>query len=113
VTSDSAAAFKFYSELFGWKIVQELDMGPMGTYRIFGLGDKQLGGMMDAPKGTSMPPSWIYYAETKDLEAAIGRATKKGAKVMNGPVEVPGGRMAQLTDPQGAMFALHQASPKA
>jgi len=112
MTSDSAAAFKFYSEIFGWKTLQEMDMGPMGTYRIYGIGEKQLGGMMTTPKGSPVPPMWLYYTETSDLDAAIGRATKRGAKVMNGPMDVPGGgRIAQLMDPQGAGFALHQ-SPK-
>lgn len=65
---------------------------------------------MTAPKGSPMPPMWIFYASTSDLDAAIGRATRKGGKVINGPMEVPGGgRIAQLTDPQGAVFALHQA----
>jgi predicted enzyme related to lactoylglutathione lyase len=113
MTSDSAAAFKFHSELFGWKIVQEVEMGPMGTYRVFGVGEKGIGGMMTTPKGSPMPPMWIYYIETADLDAAIGRATKKGAKVMNGPMNVPGGaRIAQLTDPQGAGFALHELEKK-
>src|SRR6266568_6359023 len=109
LTSDSAAASRFYSELFGWKILEEMDMGPMGTYRIFGVGERRLGGMMTTPKGAPMPPMWLFYASTSDLDAAIGRATKKGGKVMNGPMDVPGGgRIAQLTDAQGAAFALHQ-----
>jgi predicted enzyme related to lactoylglutathione lyase len=107
-TSDSAAAWRFYSELFGWKTLDEMDMGPMGKYRIFGIGDTRLGGMMKAPQGSPMPPMWLYYASTSDLDAAIRRATGKGGKVLNGPMDVPGGRIAQLTDPQGAMFALHQ-----
>ncbi len=112
MTSDTTAAFNFYSQIFGWKILQEMDMGAMGKYRIYGVGEKQLGGMMTTPKGVPMPPTWIFYAETSDLDAAIGRAKKKGATVMNGPMDVPGGgRIAQLTDPQGAVFALHQ-SPK-
>lgn len=114
LTSDSLAAFKFYSQLFGWKILDEMDMGPMGTYRVFGIGDKQMGGIMTTPKGNTTPPTWIYYTETPDLDAALERAKKRGAKVMNGPMEVPGGgRIAQLTDPQGAAFALHQAPKKA
>lgn len=113
VTSDSAAAFKFYSQIFGWKLLQEMDMGPMGTYRTFGVGDKQLGGMMTTPKGAPMPPMWLYYLETRDLDVAIGRATKKGAKITNGPMEVPGGgRIAQFMDPQGVAFALHQGPKK-
>jgi len=113
LTSDEGAAFKFYSELFGWKTLKEMDMGPMGTYRIYGIGDKQLGGMMTTPKGTPMPPMWLYYVETSDLDAALARATKRGVKVMNGPMDVPtGGRIVQLMDPQGAPFALHQAGKK-
>lgn len=113
LTTDSAAAFKFYSELFGWKISREIDMGPTGTYRVFGLGDKDFGGMMTMPKGSSMRPTWMYYAETSNLNAAVDRAKKRGAKVMNGPMEVPGGgHIAQLTDPQGAAFALHEAPRK-
>jgi uncharacterized protein len=111
LTSDSVAAFEFYAELFGWKILEEMDMGPMGKYRIFGVGEKRIGGMMTAPKDSRMPPMWLYYTETKDLDAALLRATKKGAKVMNGPMDVPGGgRIVQLMDPQGAAFALHQGS---
>jgi hypothetical protein len=114
LTTEPLAAVDFYSKIFGWKVIQEMDMGPMGTYRVFGIGDKQLGGMMTIPKGQPTPPMWLYYTEIPDLDAAVTRATKNGAKVMNGPMDVPGGgRIAQLMDPQGAAFALHQAPKKA
>jgi uncharacterized protein len=111
VTSDSSAAFEFYASIFGWKSIEAMDMGPMGTYRIFGLGEQRIGGMMTAPKGATMPPMWLYYvnfASFADLDAAIARATARGAKIVNGPMEVPGGaKIVQLMDPQGAAFALH------
>ena len=111
-TTDQGAGFRFYSELFGWKKISEMEMGPMGTYLIFGVGDKQMGGMMMQAKG-SPPPMWVYYTETANLDAAIARATKMGAKVLGGPMDVPGGgRVAQLMDPQGAAFALHQGPQK-
>jgi hypothetical protein len=113
MTSDNVAAFNFYSQIFGWKIVQEMDMGPMGTYRVFGIGETQIGGMMTIPKGSPMRPMWLYYTETAGLDAAVARATKNGATIMNGPMDVPGGgRIAQLMDPQGGAFALHQAPKK-
>ena len=88
-------------------------MGPMGTYRIFGVGENRLGGMMTAPEGQSHRPAWLFYTETSDLDAALRRATTRGAKLLNGPMDVPGGgRIAQLLDPQGAAFALHQAPMK-
>lgn len=109
LTSDAAAAARFYGELLGWKILDEMDMGPMGKYRVFGQGDLRLGGMMTLPKGASAPPAWLYYLNTADLDAAVARATRKGGKVLNGPMDIPGGgRVAQLLDAQGAAFALHQ-----
>ncbi len=109
LTSDSSAAFRFYAELFGWKVLEDMDMGAMGTYRVYGVGDRRLGGMMTIPQGTPMPTMWMYYVSTSDLDAAVARATAKGGKVMNGPMDVPGGgRIAQLLDDQGAAFALHQ-----
>lgn len=108
LTSDSEAALAFYGQLFGWKQIDAMDMGPMGTYRTFGLTeDKRFGGVMNVPPGAPMPPAWLYYAETKDLDAAIARATKAGATIMHGPMDVPGGRVVSLMDPQGAAFALH------
>jgi uncharacterized protein len=105
VTTDSKAALKFYSELFGWKILHEMDLGPIGTYRIFGIGEKPLGGMMDA----GMQPAWHYYVQIRDLDAAIKRALNKGATMVRGPHEDPeGARIAHLLDPQGAAFALRE-----
>ena len=36
-------------------------------------------------------------------------ATSRGGRLLNGPQEIPGGDLvAQLADPHGALFALHQ-----
>jgi predicted enzyme related to lactoylglutathione lyase len=112
-TTDHEAAFEFYRQIAGWERLGEFDMGPMGKYLLWGRGGKQLGGMMTMPKGMrtpdgrEVPPSWMYYVTTGDLDAALARATAKGARVINGPMEVPGGqRIVQLLDPQGAAFAL-------
>jgi hypothetical protein len=111
MTSDRSGAFAFYSELFGWRQLDEMDMGPMGTYLLFGFGDAQgerVGGMMKVPPEMPMPPMWLYYTEVDDLEAATRRAEGRGATVLQGPMDVPGGRVTQLRDPQGALFSLHQ-----
>ncbi len=50
MTTDPKAAIAFYSEIFGWKKISSMDMGPMGTYEIFGKGDRQLGGMFNKSK---------------------------------------------------------------
>jgi len=107
---DGAAAARFHADLLGWRILEELDMGPSGKYRIFGLGERRLGGIMPLQPGSPLGPSWLHYASTGDLDGAVARAARQGATVLNGPMDVPGGRVAQLVDPQGAPFALHQAA---
>lgn len=111
-TSNHEAAFEFYHQIVGWERLDEFDMGPMGKYLLWGRNGVQLGGMMTlhgmkTPDGRSVPPSWLYYVTTSDLDAALDRAKARGAVVLNGPMPVPGGqRIVQLFDPQGAAFAL-------
>jgi predicted enzyme related to lactoylglutathione lyase len=112
-TTDHEAAFHFYHQIAGWERLGEFDMGAMGKYLLWGRGGKQLGGMMTKPKdmktpdGREVPPSWLFYITMDDFDAAFERAKAKGARVLNGPMEVPGGqRIVQLQDPQGAAFAL-------
>jgi len=103
-TTDNEAAFNFYSAIAGWQKIDTYDMGPMGKYILWGRDGKTLGGMMTMKE---VPPGWLYYVTTPDLEGTLARATAKGAKVINGPMDVPGGqRIVQLKDPQGAHFAL-------
>jgi uncharacterized protein len=105
-TTDCEAALGFYAAIAGWERLGAFDMGPMGTYLIWGREGKQLGGMMPKPKEIPRP-TWMFYFTASDLEGTMTRATDKGAKVINGPMEVPGGqRIVQLIDPQGAAFAL-------
>lgn len=112
-TTDHEAAFAFYHAIAGWERLDEFDMGPMGKYLLWGRDRTQLGGMMTKPRdmktpdGREVPPSWMYYITIEDLDAALDRARAGGARVLNGPMPVPGGqRIVQLMDPQGAAFAL-------
>lgn len=110
ITSDHKAAFDFYNQLFGWEKIGSHDMGAMGEYLLFGVRGKRLGGMFTKGAETKMPSVWMYYIEVDDLDGAVAQATQSGGRVMNGPMEVPGGaRIAQLQDPQGGAFALHSA----
>ena len=113
VATDHESAFAYYARLFGWKRGRDFDMGPMGKYLIYGVGDRDLGGMFTKPSEVPVP-MWVYYIQVESLGAAMERARAKGAKVMMGPLEVPGGaHIAQLMDPQGAAFALHESAKDA
>jgi len=109
-TSDPDGAWDFYSQMFGWSKADAMDMGEMGTYQMFSTrpDDCRTGGMMQLPADAEYRSNWLYYITVADLDAALARVTALGGKVLNGPMEVPGGsRVAQCLDPQGAAFALH------
>jgi hypothetical protein len=110
-TTDSAAALAFYRELFGWQSTEDMDMGPMGVYRMFGRTPNQaIGGMMTKTPDMQMPNAWTLYFKVPDVHAAAERVKANGGQILHGPMEVPGGDwIVQAMDPQGAAFALHQA----
>jgi len=113
-TSNHEAAFDFYSKLFGWQALHRMDMGPQGVYLIFGSDGVQRGGMYKLQQERSSKPYWLAYANVPSADAAAAAATAAGGRVLAGPMEVPGGgRMAQVSDPNGALFAVHSAPAKA
>ncbi|MES2292432.1 MAG: VOC family protein [Pseudomonadota bacterium] len=106
MTSDGQAAFAFYSKMFGWTKDQAMDMGPMGTYQLFAAGGPAIGAMMNKP--ATIPVSfWGFYFNVPAIDAGVERIKAGGGKILNGPMEVPGGQwVVQAMDPQGAAFNL-------
>jgi predicted enzyme related to lactoylglutathione lyase len=109
MTTDATAAMKFYSEAFGWQPSESLDMGPMGKYQMFNRPHGMIGGMMNKPREMAqVPPHWLIYFRVPDINSAADRVKANGGKILNGPMEVPGGdRVLTAMDPQGAAFGLH------
>ena len=103
---DPEKSLPFYSSLFGWTKGETMPMGAMGNYQIFNINGQQAGGMMR--KMDQEPAShWVYYITVDAIDAAQDRVKSAGGQVINGPMEVPGGRwIINGLDPQGAMFAL-------
>ncbi len=114
MTTDAAAAMKFYSEVFGWQPSDTMDMGPMGKYYMFNRPHGMIGGMMNKPPEMAhVPPHWMIYFRVPDIDAAADRVKVNGGKILNGPMEVPGGdRIVNAMDPQGAAFSLHERTSK-
>jgi len=108
ITTDHPAALGFYADLFGWEKTDEMDMGDMGVYQMYGQGDETYGGMYNKPEEIPGPPHWLLYVRVPDVTAAAETVTRLGGQVLNGPMDVPGGdRVVQCMDPQGGVFALH------
>ena len=101
VTPDPEAAERFYGGLFGWTFPE---MADSGGYRLIRVGERSTGGILPQPEG---PPTWIPYFGHEDVDRATGEIAERGGRVLNGPLSVPnGGRIAVVTDPQGALLAL-------
>jgi predicted enzyme related to lactoylglutathione lyase len=104
-TSDGVKAFAFYKKHFGWSDDGAIEMGPMGTYQIFKIGEVQSGGVMndrDLPR-----PQWMIYFNVDDIDAAAQRVKAARGTIAYGPAEVPGGNhIINAVDPQGARFDL-------
>ncbi len=106
MTTDPAAAGRFYTGLFGWT-AESMPIGDR-AYTVFKRGDKSAAGMMEiAPEMGPMPPSWLGYFAVADCDQSVAQAIMLGGQVAVEPADVPGvGRFAVLCDPQGATFAI-------
>ena len=109
-STDQKGAEKFYTGLFGWTMSQT-PMGPDSHYTIFQKDGESVAAVsqMDANmKG--VPTHWTSYVSTASVDDSVAKAKQLGGTLVAGPFDVmEHGRMAVLTDPTGAMFALWQA----
>jgi len=55
---------------------------------------------------------WHVYFAVEDADATAAKATELGGSVMVAPFDTPVGRIAILTDPQGAVFSVLKPAPE-
>ncbi len=108
--TDSPSALSFYEQVLGLTTTTT-DMGE-GTYTMFQVGGKEVGGTMP-PQMTGVPNHWHVYFAVTDADAALAKVRELGGSVLAGPFDTPIGKMAVVTDPQGAAFSIFQASAPA
>lgn len=108
-SADPEAAKAFYGRQFGWVPDGAMDMGELGQYEFWKVGDER-GHMIGAvmPLMPGMPASaWTYYFRVPDIDAAVDYTKANGGTALQGPDEIPGGEYSFTgTDPQGAVFGL-------
>jgi uncharacterized protein len=104
LAADREKALVFYRDVFGWQKA-EAHAGPEGTYQLFSAGGQTIGGVFNKPPAA---PSafWLYYFNVADVDTAAQRVRSAGGQVLEGPTDIPNGRVARCSDPQGAVFAL-------
>ena len=109
MTNDPEAARTFYTHVVGWETEP---FGEDGSYTIIKARGRGIGGIMATPddaKAAGARPIWLGYIGVADLDAAIGRLTGAGGTVHKDIGTIPNvGRIAMITDPQGAALMLIQ-----
>ena len=103
----------FYRAVFGY------EYGDMSTpefrYATLKLDGQEVGGI--GAVGNGVPPGvaahWSTYFLVEDTDAAVATVTKGGGSVTREPWDSPYGRMAVVSDDQGAVFSLMGAVPGA
>ena len=104
-----AKAEPFYKQLFGWgEKKSPMTEGQKGDYTEFQLhGESIAGGMEMNPMVPAQVPSyWMVYFNVDNVDKAFDKVIAEGGKEMLSPTDMPGGRFAIVSDPQGAAFGL-------
>jgi len=106
-TTDVDKAKTFYSQLFDWEL-EDMQMGPSGTYTVIKVGEGTGGGLLKNPM-PGVPSFWLAYVLVDDIGAATKKAASLGAKIVKDSIEVPDmGWLSIIQDPTGAALGLWQ-----
>ncbi|MGZ8667097.1 MAG: VOC family protein [Solirubrobacterales bacterium] len=108
-TRDPGAAREFYGAVFGWT-AEEAEMPDGGTYVQWHRDgeDAVVGGMLDV-RGRlpdEIPAHWLVYFAVGDCDATVEKAKELGGELNFGPMDLPVGRFAVLSDLHGSHFAV-------
>lgn len=116
MTTDPDGAAAFYGAVVGWTILSP--PGPQGTgmdYRMIARDDGgSAGGVLGlSPEMTAQGarPGWFGYLHVPDVDATARAIEADGGKVTLPPFDLPVGRIAMVTDPQGVPFYVMAPKP--
>ncbi|GGV81011.1 hydrolase [Streptomyces gelaticus] len=105
-TREPAKSDAFFPAVFPYTVTKLEDEHV--DFRMFNLGDKTVMGRMKMGDEfpPEVPPYLNVYFTVADCDAAVAKATERGGVLRFGPMTMPFGRFAALTDPQGAAFSV-------
>jgi predicted enzyme related to lactoylglutathione lyase len=100
-------AVTFYETVFGWThSIQPFGDGQ--EYTQFEHDGQPIAGAleMNAVIPAEVPSYWLIYFIADDVDARFQKALELGGREMVAPQDMPGGRFAIVSDPQGAAFGI-------
>lgn len=98
---DPSRARDFFAELLGWTVEPE-----ESGYGVIKSNGALNGGIRPPQNGE--PTHWLVYFTTASCDDTIKAIREAGGSVIAGPMSTPVGRVAAVSDPQGAAFALFE-----
>jgi len=107
ITADPAGSAGFYQQVAGIT-TSVMEMGD-DKYTMFEVSGQPVGGTTP-PQMPGVPNHWHVYFSVADADATAAKAAELGGSVLVAPFDTPVGRMAVLSDPQGAAFSVMQPS---
>ena len=111
VSPDPKQAEAFYTELFGWGM--EVFKPGEVDYPMISVRGQTHGGFSTAMEGAP-PPHWLSHVRVEKLEETIEKAKSAGGDLAAGPFEMGEvGRIAIISDPQGAYLSLYEPESEA
>jgi predicted enzyme related to lactoylglutathione lyase len=110
-TRDINAAKSFYTKVLPWT-ARSNAMPDGGEYVEWQIDGRSIAGgtTMNAQIPPQVPPHWLVYFAVANTDNTVKRAQELGAKLMVPATDIPQGRFAVLTDPQGATLGVIQVA---
>jgi uncharacterized protein len=107
---DPEASLPFYSGLFGWEFNNLMPEGSGGDYFVGYIRGGDVAAVGTIPEGAPRVATWNTYIWVDSADETATKALKAGGGVAAEPFDVmQAGRMAVITDPEGAAFNVWQA----
>jgi predicted enzyme related to lactoylglutathione lyase len=107
---DPQAAADFYGALFGWELEDVMPPDAPGRYFMARIRGKDVAGVGSIPEGAPQMATWNTYVWVDSADETASKVQEAGGSVMMEPFDVgDAGRMAVLTDPEGAVFFVWEA----
>ncbi len=107
LTTDQAAAERFYAEVFGYTY-QDIgdDSMPYALFTVPG-GERPAGGMGGpVPDAGDAQPGWGVAFQVEDVDEAAERIRRAGGSISSEPSDFEYGRMAVAAGPDGEVFVV-------
>ncbi|WNF30594.1 VOC family protein [Streptomyces sp. C11-1] len=119
-TPDVPAAATFFNRVLGWRTDEMKVEGTDYTYTTVHPAsagpEASFGGLVrmgDVPSEAARGSHWLPYFDVADVDAVVAEAKRLGGTETLAAMEVPGvGKLANVADPYGAVFAVMKPEPR-